>query len=259
LSRERLWQYSEVLRVGFADHWVANPWRLSVTTVWPRAVLQCLFFALVGEAANNGDISFAFVGSVALVITQPTSVGVPRVAMTDKFMGTFYRIRLGRLPAASVIAIRAVPWLLEALIMVVASIVIVGASTNQTRLAARLLELMPIFVVMTVTGIAGGVAVGSFAVGHNLDVLLGNALTYLIIAAGGMIVPTGRVPWLDAVGTVLPLRNGLLAVRGILAGGPWAHYLLLELAVGVLWSIVAVLGFHYHGWYARRHGADAFA
>lgn len=259
LHSDRLWRYSEVLRAGFRDYWVANPWRVSATTTWPRAVLQCLFFVLLGAAANGHDLSFAFVGSAALVIAQPTSVGVPRVPMTDKLMGTFYRIRLGRLPAVSVVAVRAVPWLLEALIMLVLSVLTVGAVTNQMGLALKLLALTPIFFVMTVTGAAAGLAVGSFAVGRNVDVLLGNALTYLIIAAGGMVVPSGRMPWLDTLGEILPLRNGLLAIRAIIAGRPWGAHLLLELAVGGAWAVLAVLGFRYHSAYARRNGVDAFA
>jgi ABC-2 type transport system permease protein len=259
LSSERLWRWAQALRVGYLDYKASNPWRVSATTTWPRAILQCLFFVILDTAAGGPGRAFAFVGAAALILTVPTSVQIASVPSTDKWMGTFYRLRLGRMPAAGVIALRAIPWLLEALIMLVLSILAVGAMTDQLPLAFRLLALTPVFLLMAVTSAAAGLAVASFAVGRNADVLLGNALMYLIIAADGVVVPVGRLPLLDDVGRFLPLRNGLLAVRAIIAGRPWGTHLLLELAVGAAWAVLAVAGFSFQVAQARRKGADAYA
>jgi len=59
------------------------------------------------------------------------------------------------------------------------------------------------------------------------------------------VVPVGRLPWLDDVGRFLPLRNGLLAVRAIIAGRLWGAHLLLELLVGAAWAALAVAGFSF--------------
>jgi len=244
--------------MGFLDQQAANPWRVSATTTWPRAILQCYFFFLLGSSIT-GSRAFAFEGSVVLVLTLPTSISISAVPSADKSMGTFYRIRLGRLPAVTVMALRSLPWLADALVMVVLSMLAVGALTGQLPLALRLLALSPLLLLMAMTNAVAGLAVASFAVGRNADVLLGNALMYLIIAAGGIVVPPGRLPWLDDVGGVLPLRNGLMAVRAMLSGRPWAADLLAEVAVGCAWAVLAVAGYRYHVVQARRKGLDAFA
>lgn len=248
--------YYEIVRMGFLDFQVANPWKVRATTAWPRAILQCLFFVLLGRFVVGG-FNYVFIGSMALAITLPTSVGLCSVPMTDKSMGTFFHLRLGRSPAAAVIAARAIPWLVEALTMFVFATVGVGLILDHVGLAARLLALLPLFTLMAITNAAAGLAIASFAVDWNADTMAGNALIYLIIAAGGIIVPPGRLTWLGLIGRWLPIRNGLLAVRGIIAHRPWGRDLLAEIGVCALWTTLAVAGYGYKQARARRTGASA--
>lgn len=243
--------------MGFLDFRVANPWKVSVATTWPRAVLQCLFFALLGSTLAGRD--YAFVGSVALAIAVPASVGMADIPMTDKWMRTFFRIRLARRNTTAVIAARAIPWLVEAMIMFTLATVCVGLAVDRVGLAIKIMTLFPVFALMAVTNAAAGLAVASFGVARNADVLLGNVLSYLIIAAGGIIVPASRLPWLDQVGRWLPIRNGLLAVRAIIAHRPWGRHLLAEAIVCACWAAAAIAGYGYREIQARRNGVDAFA
>lgn len=260
MSSEHAWRYADAIRAGFLDFRAANPWRITASTLWPRVVLQCLFYVLLGKAlSRDHSAAYAYVGSAALAISLPTSISIAIVPMTDRQMGTFYRLRLGRPPMVVVLALRAVPWLIEALTVFVLSTVAVGALTGQLPLAARLLALTPIFLVMAASNAVAGLALTAFALRSSAEVLVGNALGYLIIAAGGIVVPTDRLPWLTAIGQVLPLRNGLLAVRAILQHRPWAAHLALEVLVGGCWMLLAVIGYSYQATAARRRGQDAFA
>jgi hypothetical protein len=65
------------------------------------------------------------------------------------------------------------------------------------------------------------------AVGRRADVLATNAVSFGILLAGGVFLPTGRVPLIDALGSILPVHHGLLAVRAGLAGRPWSEELAL--------------------------------
>jgi ABC-2 type transport system permease protein len=259
VSSARLWRYGETIRAGYLDHRTANPWRLNAAVTWPRAILQCYFFVQVGAATDRSRLAFTFVGAVVLTVTLPTMVSIGSVPMADKWMGTFHRIQLGQLPAFTVFALRALPYLLDALVLVALCAVAVGALTGQLVLAVKLLALAPVLVLLVLTSAAAGLAVASAAIRNKADVLLGNTLMYLILAAGGVIVPPGRIPWLDAIGRFLPVRNGLLAVRALLDGRPWTAHLLAEIGVGVAWALLGVLGYRLHIEYARRRGLDAFA
>jgi ABC-2 type transport system permease protein len=112
---------------------------------------------------------------------------------------------------------------------------------------------------MAVTATAAGSAVAAVAVGRRADVLFGNALAYLTMASTGALIPVGRIASLDAVGSVLPLRNGILAVRAVVDGAPWAGHLLAELAVGAGWAVLAWLLYAAQTRRARRLGIDDFA
>ncbi|BCB88649.1 ABC transporter permease [Phytohabitans suffuscus] len=254
-----LWRYGETIRAGYLDHRTANPWRLNAIITWPRAILQCYFFVLLGASSDRSRLAFAFVGAVVLSLTLPTIVSIGSVPMSDKWMGTFHRIRLGQLPAFTVFALRAVPYLLDALIMMALCALAVGTLTGQLVLAVKLLALAPVLMLLAATSAAAGLAVASAAIPNKADVLLGNTMMYLIVAAGGVIVPPGRIPWLDTIGQFLPIRNGLLAVRALLDGGPWAAHLLAEIGVGVAWALLGVLGYRLHIGLSRRRGLDAFA
>jgi len=253
-----LWRIGETMRMGYLDFRVANPWRVNAVTLWPRAVLQCLFFTVVGQALAGGERDFAFVGATVLAIALSLSVGVASVLTTEKVSGTMFRTRLAGPVSMRLIAARAVPWVVEALVMFVLATVCVGLVVDRMGLALAILRLLPVFALMALSNAAAGLALATIAVGRRAEVLYGNALTYLIIAAGGVVVPTTRLAWLDAIGAWLPLRNGLLAVRGILADRPWAMHLLAEVGVCLLWSLLAVGGLAYLDAKARRSGVDAF-
>lgn len=260
LSSDVAWRFAEVIRTGFLDFRAATPWRVRASTLWPRVVLQCLFYVLLGKAlSQDHGAAYAYVGSAALAISLPASISIASVPMTDRQLGTFYRLRLGRLPMVAVLALRAVPWLLEAMTVFVLSTVVIGTLTGQLTLAAQLLALTPVFLVMAVTNAVAGLAVTAFALRSSAEVLVGNALAYLIIGAGGIVVPADRLAWLAAAGRILPLRNGLLAVRAVLQDQPWAGHLAAEVLVGGGWMLLGVIGYSYHAATARRRGQDAFA
>jgi ABC-2 type transport system permease protein len=84
-------------------------------------------------------------------------------------------------------------------------------------------------------------------------------VSFGVLLAGGVFLPPGRVPVLDAVGTVLPVRHGLIAVRAGLDGRPFVGELAAEALVGVGWGLVAFAVTVVQARRARRLGIDDFA
>lgn len=253
------WRYGLTVRVGIAGFVAETPPRVWLTTTLPRAVLQCLFLTLLGKVSGGTDgLRFAFIGSVAAVMMLSTLVGVCDVPMLEKWEGTFYRLQAGVLQPGTTFFLRTVPWVGEAIVSAVVSIAVVGVLVGQAALAVRLLLLTPVFVLMALTSAAAGAAAASVAVGRRADVLVGNAFAYLVLAAGGVLIPAGRAPVLDTIGSVLPIRHGVLAIRATLDGRPWAGELTAEILRGAGWAVIAWLAYRLQSRRARKLGIDDY-
>lgn len=259
-STDALWRAGLTVRTGWAEYLAANPPAILLTATLPRAVLQCLFFTLIGRVAGGDAGSrFSYIGAVALILTLATVASLGDVPMLEKWSGTFYRLQLGVVRPGTTFLLRTLPWITEAVVALLCSVVVVGFATDHGELVGTLLAASPLYAVMAVTSAATGSAVAALAVGRRADVLYGNAMMYLIVASTGGLIPPGRLPWLDAVGSVLPIRNGLLAVRAVVDGQPWVGHLLAELAVGLGWAVLAWALYALQSRRALRLGIDDFA
>lgn len=237
------WRIALTARIAAREHRAANPWRVSITATWPRALLQCLFFTMLGRVlGGDAGQQFAFAGSVAIIIVLFTFGDVADVPMRDRWAATFYRLRLGRLPVPLVYVVRALPGMADAVLVVVLSIVVVGVLTGQLSFVPVLLAHLPFYVLMVLTSAAAGLAAASIGLfgRPGSDVIVANIAMYLIIAGTNALIPRGQVPLLDTVGTVLPMTHALQALRASVDGQPWHGPLVLELAVGAGWALVAV-------------------
>lgn len=235
------------------------PPRILATTVWPRAVLQCLFLTLLGRVVGGAEgARFAFVGAAALIVTLRTTTGLSDMPMRDKLYGTLPRVHTGHLPPIVVLATRTVPYLVDALVAVVLCLLVVGPVTGNAATSLALAPLLPLYAVVVLTSAAAGLACAALAVRAGVDELIGNGLSYLIIAVGGVLIPPGVLGWADALGSVLPIRHGLQAIRAALAGEPWLAHLAAELGVGLGWALLALVTVARQTRRARRRGDTDF-
>jgi len=247
-------------RLGVLEYLAANPWRVITTTQWPLALAQCLFYTLLGDLADGpGDGSFAFAGSLGLVLALSTVGGIGALPGTEKWGGTFHRLHLSGLPPAVVFGLRSVPYVVNGFVTVILSMAVVGPVTGHGRVSLELAPALPILLLMTATSAAAGLAAASPAMGRRAEVVITNGLMYLLVVTSGLLIPAGTAPLLDAVGTVLPLRHGVLAVRAVLDGRPWLAEVGLECVVGIGWAVLAHLLYRRQAARARRLGTDDFA
>lgn len=256
---KQTWRSALTVRSGFQTYFADNPPAILLTTTVPRALLQCTFFTLLGRVVGGeGGARFAFIGSIAMTMTLSSIVGICDVPMLEKWSGTFYRLQLGELRPGTTFVLRSLPWISEAAIDAIACIVVVGPVTGLVGVSVAVLPAIPVYLLMAVTSAAAGLAAASFAVGRRTDVLVGNAFSYLVLVAAGVLVPAGRLSWLDTVGSVLPLRNGLVAVRAIVDGGAWGGAVLAEVGVGIGWAVLGWAAYRAQSRRAIRLGTDDF-
>ncbi|MET9760112.1 ABC transporter permease [Streptomyces sp. NPDC006372] len=258
-SSDVLWRLGAVARFGWWEFRVENPPKIVLTAMLPRAILQCLFFTLLGTVVGLADSSYSFTGSLAVILTLSGAIGVMDVPMLDKWSGTFHRVRSGVLPPFLIFVLRSLPYTALGFFYAVISLLLVAPLTGNTDMILPLLPWLPVYLLMAWTTSAAGLAGAAMAVGRRADAFMGNLLAYLILLASGVLIPEGRMPWVDAIGSVLPARHGLLAVRAGLEGQPWLGELGLELAVGGAWLLLAGLIVSVQVRRAHRQGFDDFA
>ncbi|WP_404502033.1 ABC transporter permease [Arthrobacter sp. GAS37] len=246
---------------GFSAYLRANPLVITLTTTLPRATMQVVFFTLLGSVTlQSADSEYSFVGSVAIAILLSTVIQISDVPADEKWQGTFYRLRTSAVSPVALIYLRAIPYVVEGLFVGCISWVVAGAVTGNAELIPKLLPLFPILLLVSITSGLAGLALASPVLGKRADVVVSNGAVYLIIVAGGLIVPNTDLPMLSVIGKVLPATNGLQAARGILAGEPgWSGSLWLELIVGLGWGLVGAALYWNQVRKAHKNGTDDFA
>ncbi|GAA4952251.1 ABC-2 type transport system permease protein [Nonomuraea thailandensis] len=246
-------------RLGFLEYRAASPWHVVLTAEWPRVLLQCLFFTVLGRVtAGEEGGRFAFVGSVAMVIVLSTVTAIGDVPAIEKVNGTFHRLQLSGLPVAGVFALRSFPWLANGMASAMLCLAIVGPATGNADLSLALLPTLPIFALITVTSAAMGLAAASPSVGRRAESVVANGLTYLLIATAGLLIPVGQSRTLDMIGSVLPVRHGVLAIRAFIVDQPWLDDVIREVAIGGVWAMLAYGLYRRQAARSRVDGTDDF-
>jgi ABC-2 type transport system permease protein len=244
--------------MSFRDFRAVYPPRVYLLTTLPRVVLQAAFLALIGYyAAGEEGREFAFIGACAQIIVLATMVRGPDVLIDDRIMGTLYRVRLGFVPLPAIAAARWWIYVVAGWIDALLAVVVVGTLVGEAHLIPELLAAAPLFLLIAITTSALGLTVAAVSLTERVDFLLANFVAYIAMVFCGVVAPI--TVFGDAGETLvrlLPLTNGLLAVRAFVADEPWVADAALEAAVGAGWMLVAVVLLGVQTRRARRLGTD---
>jgi hypothetical protein len=256
----RSWRAAEAARSGWYLFSAENPTKILLWAVGIRGVMQALFFILLGRSLTNGfGPQDAYLGAMALLAAGPNIMGVANVPLAEKDFGTFWRTRTAVLHPAVNLAVRALPYPAVG----IGLLLVQGAATalllREPALWVDLVKVLPLFALMALSAAVLGLAAATLSVARRADVLAPNIVTYLILLGSGALLPPGQIGWLDTVGTVVPARHGLMAVRQALAGEPWLAQAALELGVCGLWAVLGLVGLRLQVARAARRGQDDFA
>jgi len=248
----------KVAGFGWTAFRAENPTRVIVTMMLPRAILQCAFVAMLGRVVGGTDLSYALSGSLAVILTLSGAVAVMDVPLSDKWSGTFHRIRSGRLPVFVVFVLRSWPYALLGVFFMLVALLGVVAVVGAWHLGWQLVLWTPMYLLMSATVCASGLAGAALAAGRNADIIAGNLISSLILLSSGIVLSPGQLSWVEWIGTVLPVTHGLAAVRSGLDGDPWVSDALAEVAVGIGWVLLAGVIVSVQARRARISGHDDF-
>jgi ABC-2 type transport system permease protein len=240
------------------DYAVVYPPSVLLFSVLPRVVLQVAFLSYLGYYAGGADgRTFAFVGATSQMMTMATVVKAPDVLLDERVMGTLYRQRLALVPLPATAAARWWIYTCEGFCMSLVATAVLAAPLGGASLLLGLIRALPLFALLALTTSAFGLAVGSFALTQRADLLITNLAAYSLLVLTGAIAPLSAFGGFGAhVVRVLPLTNGLLAVRAVVAGRAWLGDALLELAVGIAWGLLAAALLTWQEQRGRRLGSD---
>ena len=234
------------------------PPRVYLLTTLPRAILQAGFLALVGYyAAGEVGREFAFIGGCAHVIVLSTMIRAPDILVDERTMGTLHRVRLGVISLPALVAARWWVFIAGGVIDAVVAATVVGVAIGEGDVVPKLVAAAPLFLLVALTTSSLGLLVGAISLTQRVDVMLTNLVAYVAMVFAGIVAPItvfGDVG--ETLVRLLPLTNGLLAIRSFVAGEAWLRDAALELCVGAAWTIVAFAALHVQAWRARRLGTD---
>jgi len=232
-------------RIGYRETRAQYSWRTWLFGWILRLIAQTLFFTAMGLLIDSEDlIRFAFVGNVTAAVmimvlgigpdtawersqgTLPLLVAAPR-SMLPVFAGRNVFHVVQGIAEGTLIFFLVGPW--------------IGLHGN--------LAWAPVGFVTVALGSYGlGVFMAAIAIrkprwGNTIY----NIVFWTIIAIGGVNVTRTVFPaWVQQVGNLLPLVHGLTALRSLLSDGLGLLALReagLELAVGLGWFVLALVGF----------------
>lgn len=256
LAQRRPWL---IARLAWSDYRVVYSARVLALSVLSRALLQVVFFTLIGRtAAGVTGQTFAFLGSLALICASPGIIQVPDVIVEDKWQRTLYQLRLGQLPLLAVMVLRSWVHIVQGLALSLIALGVLAPVFVGTRGQRDILAVWPALVVAAAASACVGMAVGAASLGKRSDVFLANGMFYAVVLLSGAIAPLTGYPVLRAIGSVLPVQHTLLFMRASPRGSPPWQQLWLEAAVGAGWLVVAALLLRVQSYRARQLGFDEF-
>lgn len=248
------------MRFGWREFLATNPPSVLSGSILPRMVLQTLFFTLLGGVvAGARHQEYAYVGGLMLALAMTNILYVSQVPVADKESATFWRLRTGRLHPMAVFVARSLPYPVVGFGLVLVAAVVAAPLAGLGRLTLHLAPMAIVYLLISFTATAAGLAAAAFAVGRRAETLASNLMGYVVMLCSGAFLPPGRVPALDLVGTVLPGRHGLAAVHAYLSGDAWIGQVMVEAVVGIGWLVAAAAVVFVQMWRARRQGHDDFA
>jgi ABC-2 type transport system permease protein len=228
-------------------------------TAVPRYILQSAFFVLLARFAGGPELMrFSLLGNAIQIAANMGLVNMVSVVESEKWIGTLpllIAVPSNKLPA---LIGRGVANMIEGIVGIGfalgAGMLIFGAVFNPLRL----LMALPL-ILLVITSIFGmGLLIGAITLPLRIGTLASNAMAYIMMVLCGVNFPIVALPgWLQAVARLIPMTNGLMAVRQVVDGASYGTVLPLigyEILVGFVYYVFGYLVFEARLRTARQRG-----
>lgn len=220
-----------------------SPW-VYVPVLLIGPVLEVFFFVYVGRAAHLESDRFYVIGNAVQLTAIPCLFAMSHTLAGERRSQTLSSV-LGS--PANRIALyfgRALPVIVNGFIVSTFAF-IVGALVFDVRPSGGGWPLLALCVLVSAFSATGlGLTCGAIGLRGRDTAVFGNLLAALLVLFCGANIPLASLPaWMRTVAQGLPLTHGIEAARATTSGVTHgtAHLLLLELAVGVVYTAAGLL------------------
>ena len=247
-------------RAGMADYRAIFTWKSWLAGWMVRVIAQVAFFALIGERLGDDQKTFYLLVGNSILVAALTGVFSLNMTTAERWAGTLPLLVASPSSPVIVFSARGSYLAVDGMLSALAALFIAGPIFGMD---------LPWPAVLAVVPLTGVVALASYCFGTFLAGIVFrfrsiNSLVVLtthvsLMAACGVNVPLDYYPQaLEWFSRVLPVTNGLLAVRGVFDGAAPGTILLdaaFEGAVAVGWMTIALATFNQLASRGRRDGS----
>jgi ABC-2 type transport system permease protein len=247
-------------RAGLADYRAIFTWKSWLAGWMVRVIAQVSFFALLGERIGDDQKTFYLLVGNSILIAALTGVFSLNMTSSERWAGTLPLLVASPSSPVIVFSARGSYLAVDGALSALAALFIAGPIFGMDLPWPQVLAVVPI---TAVVGLAS-FCFGTFLAGivfrfRNINSLVVLSTHVSLMAACGVNVPLSYYPEaLEWFSRVLPVTNGLLAIRGVLDGTDAATilgYTALEAAVAAGWMTLALASFNQLAARGRRDGS----
>lgn len=248
---------------GAVDYLSIYTWRSWVGGWFVRVLAQVTFFALIGRLlGTEQQVWFLLVGN-AVMLAAMEGVFALNMVNWERNSGTLALLAASPTSPVVVLASRGAYLVADGTVSAVGALLVLGPVFHLPVSWPAALLAIPLMVLIGLSAYALGTFLGGLVIGfRGVNSIVVNVGIVVLMALCGVNVPLdaypGPVAWISHA---LPITNGLVAVRDVLAGhvGAAGPYALAELGVAVVWFGLCLLTFGRFVMRGRRTGSLEYA
>ncbi len=227
-----------------------------VGSLMSAPVFQMLFFVLLGRYTGVADDKFFIIGNVLLATTGAGVIGGTMAIANERQYSTLGPVLLSPRSRLQIWGGRALPYIVTALFSMVFTLTVGSLLLGKVIPVSGFPALLLTLLVAATSATALGMVVGSIGLRVTNNVFVANVAYTLLILLTGTNVPRGILPpFLQTVGSFIPLTHATEATRTIVRGDFSLGLVGEELAIGVCYGAAAIALLRYFEHSARKHAA----
>jgi ABC-2 type transport system permease protein len=248
---------------GAMDYASIYTWKSWLGGWYLRVLSQVIFFALLGKLLRSDQQTWFLLVGNAIMLAAMEGVWALNLVTWERGAGALPLLVASPSSPVVVFASRGSYLIADGLFSSLGALLVAGPLFQLPLPWPRILLVIPLTVLVGTSAYCFGTFLAGLVFrSRELDTMVANVSLVTLMALCGVNVPLDAYPApVAAVSQVLPLTNGLIAIRHVLEGqlSQAATRAGAEALVGLGWLVLCLLTFSRFVGHGRRDGSLDFA